>query len=115
MFAVFALMALILVGGAASLATFLVALLFLPVRSALLFSPIFVGAGIFGGVLGLVVQIPLVDRPLNSGLAIAGYLGAAGLMGLGSAGLAAFALLRLRRTVLSKRETSPSRLARLFE
>jgi hypothetical protein len=107
----FALMALALVGGAASLATFLVAIFFLPFRSALLLSPIFSGSGLGGVIVGLLVQpLFISDEPSSA------YLGVGMATGCVCATACALIFLRIRREILAAcSATSRRRQASLFD
>ena len=98
----FTLAALAIVGGGAVVATFIFTLFFLPIRSAILFSVVFVGAGVVGCGFGILVQLPFVHGVLPTTDPVLKYLGIIALTGAAFAILVALAFLRIRRAILSK-------------
>jgi hypothetical protein len=98
----FALALLAFVGCVATLAIFVRAKFFLPIRSALLISLVVAGAGIGGGIIGLLVQAPFLPKELTSTFSVIRFLAIGGLTGLTCAVLAAVVFLKLRSKMLAK-------------
>jgi hypothetical protein len=89
-------------GVGATLVVFVMALSFLPIRSALMFAPIFVGAGMAGCGFGVVVQFPFLHGETGSTIGGLAFLAIAGLMGCAGAFVFGVAFLRLRRRILAR-------------
>jgi hypothetical protein len=109
----FALAALAVVGATATLIAFVFTLLFLPPRSALVFSPVLVGAGMMGCAVGVIIQVPFVSGETRTTLDIFRYFGIIVSAGVLASILAAFIFSWLRRRVLSRLEAKA--VARYFD
>jgi len=109
----FTLAILVVIAGLATIVTFVITVFFLPFRSALLFSPLFVGAGMAGCVFGLVIQLPFPGRGFQTSFGLWRFLGIVGVGGCASSFVASVLFLRIRRAVLLRVETATN--TKLFD
>jgi len=104
---------LVVVGGGACIVAFLVARLFLPVRSALLFAPIVMASGLIGAAGAFLVQFSLLPRTLTHGWQIIAFFGILAAGALANAVFTGWLFIRLREIILARREVT--RRAAVFE
>ena len=112
----FAFAFLAIIAGFATFVVFIVAVIYLPIRSALLFALAFVGAGIVGCAFGVLIQLSFLRGDFGTTFAVLRFLGIIGTAGCACSIVAAFLFLRLRRVVLARLGvTVVARQALLFD